>query len=419
MTVRATPARTAAPILAVLLVCLLPGVTLAARLWTFAGSPLVASVGVPITITLNVKNIGGSGGGDEMTCVQVDVPSSLAVSAVAIVSVKGQTSAAVHRWQASTASISGGVRATFKNPTDDNPLVGLPAGDAAVFTITGTASAVGLLTLTGHAFDQPGSSGDPKCGSGTFPTIGITLSVALPMPTLTPAPTPAPTAAPTPSRSPKPTPTATPPPTPTPTPAPIPTATPTPILPLPTISLPPLPLPTVSLPPLPLPTPTPVPGTTPAPTARPTPSPLGAPTPTRSPDPAASAGPTPSDGGSAAGGPGSGGGPGAGPGAGTGSGTGSAGGSNGTASGGGGTDADGPVFRIAGDGPDAVVPVVGAAFAGFDSIDWAVPALTLTVPGLLLMLAVLAQLSASPVWLPIVRRWIGAFGSGRRGRRTA
>ena len=37
---------------------------------------------------------------------------------------------------------------------------------------------------------------------------------------------------------------------------------------------------------------------------------------------------------------------------------------------------------------------------------------------LLLMLAVLAQLSASAVWLPIVRRWIGAFGSGRRGRRT-
>jgi len=221
-------------------------------------------------------------------------------------------------------------------------------------------------------------------------------------------------------------PSSSPPPTPPPTPAPTPAPTPTPILPLPTISLPPVPLPTISLPPLPLPvpTPTPAPGTTPAPTARPTPSPLGepTPTPTRSPNPDASAGPTPSDGGSAAGGPGSGGGPGAGPGAATGSGTGS-GGSSGTASGGGrgagGTDADGPVFRIAGDGPDAVVPVVGAEFAGFDSIDWAVPALTLTVPGLLLMLAVLAQLSASAVWLPIVRRWIGAFGSGRRGRRTA
>ena len=418
MTVRATRARAAAPILAVLLVCLLPGVTLAARLWTFTGSPLVASVGVPVTVTLNVRNVGGNGGGDEMTCVEVDVPSSFAISAVAIVSVKGQTSAAAHRWQASFAPVGGVDRATFKNPTDDNALVGLPAGDAAVFRITGTASAAGPMTFTGHAFDKPGSSGDPKCGSGTFPTIGITLSVALPV---LPIPTPAPTStpAPTPTPSAKPTPTATP------TPPPTPTPTPTPILPLPTISLPPLPLPTISLPPLPLPTPTPAPGTTPAPTARPTPSPLGepTPTPTRSPNPDASAGPdssaspSPSGGGSTAGGPGSGGGPGVGPG----TGTGSAGGSSGTASGGGGggTDADGPVFRIAGDGPDAVVPVVGAAFAGFDSIDWAVPALTLTVPGLLLMLAVLAQLSASAVWLPIVRRWIGAFGSGRRGRRTA
>jgi len=61
VTVRATRARTAAPILAVLLVCLLPGVTLAARLWTLTGSPLVASVGVPVTMTLNVKNMNYAG----------------------------------------------------------------------------------------------------------------------------------------------------------------------------------------------------------------------------------------------------------------------------------------------------------------------------------------------------------------------
>lgn len=404
LSARATPRR-AAPALAVILVCLLPGITLAARLWTFAGSPLVASVGVPVTITLNVRNIGGSGGGDEMTCVQVDVPTSFAVSAAAIVSVKGQTSPAVHRWQTSTGPISGAVRVTFKNPTDDNPLVGLPAGDAAVFTITGTPSGAGLVTFTGRAFDKPGSSGDPKCGSGTFPTLGITLSVALPtLPTPTPVPTPSPTPVPTPSPSPMP--------TPKPTPTLAPTPTPTPIVPLPTISLPPLPMPTVSLPPTSLPTPTPAPGATPAPTAGPTPSPLG--DPAQSPDPAAGASPTPSDGGSAFIGGAPGGRAGGGPG------TGTTGGSNGGGSAGGGTrsDANGPVFRIAGDGPEPVVPVIGAAFAGFDSIDWAVPALTLTVPGLLLMLAVLAQLSASAVWLPIVRRWIGAFGPGRRGGRT-
>jgi hypothetical protein len=62
------------------------------------------------------------------------------------------------------------------------------------------------------------------------------------------------------------------------------------------------------------------------------------------------------------------------------------------------------------------VPLVGAEFAGFDGIDWAVPALTLTVPGILLMLAVLAQLSAGAVWLPFVRRWLGVIGPSRRRR---
>jgi hypothetical protein len=76
------------------------------------------------------------------------------------------------------------------------------------------------------------------------------------------------------------------------------------------------------------------------------------------------------------------------------------------------------VFSVGGDGPRPLVPLVGAAFAGFDGIDWAVPALTLTVPGLLLMLAVLAQLTAGAIWLPVVRRWLGAFGLGRRRRKT-
>jgi hypothetical protein len=48
-----------------------------------------------------------------------------------------------------------------------------------------------------------------------------------------------------------------------------------------------------------------------------------------------------------------------------------------------------------------------------------VPALALTVPGLLLMLAVLAQLSVGMLWLPVVRRWLGGFGFGRRRRRDA
>lgn len=209
-----------------------------------------------------------------------------------------------------------------------------------------------------------------------------------------------------------------PPPTPTPTP------TPTPILPLPSLTLPPLPLPTLTLPPLPLPTllatprPSPTPSPRPGETAPPSTSPGAQPGASPSPaDPGASerpgavVPPGPRDNGSG----------GSGGERGSGGGAGSAGsiapGERGSSAGG--TDADGPVFRIAGDGPDPVVPMMNAEFAGFDGIDWAVPALTLSVPGLLLMLAVLAQLTASAIWLPMIRRWLGAFGVGRRRRGSA
>jgi hypothetical protein len=55
----------------------------------------------------------------------------------------------------------------------------------------------------------------------------------------------------------------------------------------------------------------------------------------------------------------------------------------------------------------------------FGSLDWAIPALAMSVPGLLLILAVIAQLSAGAVWLPIVRRWLGGFGVGRRRKDRA
>jgi hypothetical protein len=57
-------------------------------------------------------------------------------------------------------------------------------------------------------------------------------------------------------------------------------------------------------------------------------------------------------------------------------------------------------------------------FGTFDGLDWAVPALTMTVPGLLLILAVLSQLLASAVWLPVVRRRLSGTGVGRRRRQT-
>jgi UPF0716 family protein affecting phage T7 exclusion len=53
---------------------------------------------------------------------------------------------------------------------------------------------------------------------------------------------------------------------------------------------------------------------------------------------------------------------------------------------------------------------------------WAVPGLVLSVPGLLLVLAVIgAQAVGALAWLPVVRRRIGGFGFGRgpsRGPRS-
>ena len=50
------------------------------------------------------------------------------------------------------------------------------------------------------------------------------------------------------------------------------------------------------------------------------------------------------------------------------------------------------------------------------NLSWAVPSLVLAVPGLLLVLAVLAQAVGGVLWLPVIRRRIGSFGVGRRRR---
>ena len=60
-----------------------------------------------------------------------------------------------------------------------------------------------------------------------------------------------------------------------------------------------------------------------------------------------------------------------------------------------------------------------AGFAGFDGFDWAVPAFVLTVPGLLLILTVLAQTLFGLFWLPVARRrlaGLGVRGAGAAGR---
>ena len=44
------------------------------------------------------------------------------------------------------------------------------------------------------------------------------------------------------------------------------------------------------------------------------------------------------------------------------------------------------------------------------AFDWAVPGLVLSIPGMLLVLAIAGQAAGALAWLPLVRRRIGGFG---------
>jgi hypothetical protein len=207
--------RFGAVVMAMLALGATPAAVMAARSWSLVAAPTVLVAGVPTTVTLDVTNTGGNGGGDEMTCVRVTVPSSFTVTGASIVSVRGQLiGPTVSAWQ---VVWSGGSMVVFKNPADNYPLVGsTPPLDRATFTITGTAATPGTMSWSSEAFDKPGSSGGTNCGSGQFPTLQTTFSVVGLAPTPTIAPTPPATP------SPRPSPTLTPAPTPTPSPLPLP-----------------------------------------------------------------------------------------------------------------------------------------------------------------------------------------------------
>lgn len=196
-------------------------------------------------------------------------------------------------------------------------------------------------------------------------------------------------------RAPAPTPTPTPAPTPRSTPTLTPTPTPTPTIPLPTIPLPSMPLPTVSISPVPgLPTPTPIasigPGTSPGAS----PSPSSSAGSSASPPPGASTDPSST--------PGPGGGPSVPPGS--------------PGIGGGPTSGRDGDFTVGAGGLAPLDDLTGVDFAGLDAfIEWLVPALVLSVPGLLLLVAVLAQSLGGLLWLPFARRWLGGFGFRKRG----
>ncbi len=226
------------------------------------------------------------------------------------------------------------------------------------FTYKSGGSFAGTISFTYRAFDGVSWSG--------VATARIRVgSPATPAPTI--PPTPKPTAKPTPKPS---------------------------IAPLPS------PPPPSALPSLPvLPTPRPTPRPTPAPVATPGPtrSPTAPPAPIASPS---SAAPT-ADGSQRPSATSAGGGAPPLPSAGGGSPTGGSGNGSGLEVGGGAGDPGGTDL--------------GPGLFGFDAlVEFAVPSLILTVPGMLLVIAVLAQGAVGAAWLPFARRWLGGLGLGRR-----
>ena len=350
---RRTSHQVGAMLLALLVLVATPAVVLAARSWSIVTTPTVLVAGVSTTVSLAVTNTGGSGGGDEMTCVRVTVPQSFIVTGASILSVRSQlVGPAVSAWQVVWPG-SGFV--VFKNPADNYPLVGsTPPIDRAVFTITGVATAPGPMTWSSEAFDKAGSSGTTNCGSGQFPTVQMTFSVI----GLAPSPTIAPTQAPTPQ------PTARPTPTPTPLPVPVPVPLPSPTVPLLSGGTPPTPGPEPTRPPS---------SPAPSPTPEPSPSDRSQPPGTAVDEGAAPAAPPPSSGGSGGG-------------------------------------AAAPVST----GPPTVAFDEQRLELGAMDVDllgsveiWSVPAATLGVPGLLLIIWVGLQAVGALAWIPAVRRLRG------------
>ena len=62
---------------------------------------------------------------------------------------------------------------------------------------------------------------------------------------------------------------------------------------------------------------------------------------------------------------------------------------------------------------DPFAPIDGIGTIDLGGFDWVIPSLVLSVPGLLLILAVIAQTGAGLLSIPLVRRSLGGFGLGR------
>lgn len=333
--------------------------------WTVTRTPASVVAGVSTAIDITATNVAG---GSTVGCIRLQVPGAFTVDAVGIDSVQPS-----YAWTADAPSggPSGSTVVQVHGVTEGDVLKG--DGDVVAFHVTVTGTAAGTYTWPAESRDHA------SCSSG-IDTASVTVSITGGAPTPTPVPTPTATPTPTP-RPPSPTPIPTPRPTATPTPPPSATAVPSP-LPAPTLS----PRPTGTA----IATPQPTATGSPEPSSSGTPTETPSSTPTESP-PTSIAGPSaPSTGGT---GPTSAGSP--------------------PTSGAGSTAAGRYVVGVdPTDHGDLTLTMAG--MASLDGIVWAVPSLALTVPGVLLVLAVLAQIAAGAAWVPVVRRKVGSFFQGPR-----
>ena len=354
------------------------------RDWTVKADPDTIDQGDATNVELTVTNT-SEDTSEEIGCVQFVIPKEFRVFSVWVSSLPDGM-----EWLTDLTRLSGGATLVtwsswtgFLHADSDQ--------DQAVLGVR-------VKATEGGSFDWQGSGyKDKECQSGGFPDVDLSFDVtgATPKPTSKPDPTDTPDPTPRPTSRPTQTPDPTPDPTRTPRPTQQPTATPDPT---------PRPTPDRTEPPA-TQEPTPEPTRTPRPTHRPhasnepdaTPSPE--PTPSEAPGDSARPDATPSPDGAQSGG-------------GVPPGQNAGGGRGGT--------------------PDRI-DIPGAPRGGtvatevdvhsFDSLqssfEFLVPSFAVSVPGLLVILAIAAQLAGGTVWLPAVRRNLGAFGFRRRRRLRA
>ena len=173
--------------------------------WSLTRTPPSVQIDVATTITFLATNNSDGGGGGEIGCIEIAIPSVFSVGAVSVTS---EPSGA--NWTDSKAGGPGGSTVVrLRAANDGSVLEGDPQNDQLGFTIRVTGSTQGGTIWTADVFKKIDCDND----MGLTKSINVTISAsgqATPTPAPTPAPTPTPTAAPTPTPTPTPAPTPTP-----------------------------------------------------------------------------------------------------------------------------------------------------------------------------------------------------------------